>query len=92
MLRFRKPRLNVKFQYFCGLHALPPLPGTHYVDKAALELRELPASAELGLKVCVTTPGHSVLLSKLFLPPSPICGLECVFFFLPCEKGNLGQI
>jgi hypothetical protein len=32
-------------------------PGTHSVDQAALELRNLPASASeaLGLKVCATT-------------------------------------
>ena len=35
----------------------PGCPGTHYVDQAALELRDLPASASevLGLKVCTTT-------------------------------------
>jgi hypothetical protein len=34
-------------------------PGTHSVDQAGLELRNLPASASqaLGLKVCATTPG-----------------------------------
>ena len=34
-------------------------PGTHFVDQAGLELRNLPASASqvLGLKVCTTTPG-----------------------------------
>jgi hypothetical protein len=34
-------------------------PGTHSVDQAGLELRNLPASAfqVLGLKVCATTPG-----------------------------------
>jgi hypothetical protein len=34
-------------------------PGTHFVDQAGLELRNLPASASrvLGLKVCATTPG-----------------------------------
>ena len=35
----------------------PGCPGTHYVDQAALELRDLPASASevLRLKVCTTT-------------------------------------
>jgi hypothetical protein len=34
-------------------------PGTHFVDQAGLELRNLPASASqvLGLKVCATTLG-----------------------------------
>jgi hypothetical protein len=34
-------------------------PGTHFVDQAALELRNPPASASrvLGLKACATTPG-----------------------------------
>ena len=34
-------------------------PGTHFVDQAGLELRNLPASASLmlGLKACATTPG-----------------------------------
>jgi hypothetical protein len=33
--------------------------GTHFVDQAGLELRNLPASASqvLGLKACATTPG-----------------------------------
>jgi hypothetical protein len=37
----------------------PGCPGTHFVDQAGLELRNLPASASrvLGLKVCTTTPG-----------------------------------
>ena len=36
-------------------------PGTHFVDQAGLELRNLPASASqvLGLKVCATTPGSN---------------------------------
>jgi hypothetical protein len=37
----------------------PGCPGTHFVDQAGLELRNLPASASrvLELKVCTTTPG-----------------------------------
>jgi hypothetical protein len=36
-------------------------PGTHFVDQADLELRNLPASASrvLGLKGCATTPGSA---------------------------------
>jgi hypothetical protein len=39
----------------------PGCPGTHFVDQAGLELRNLPASASqvLGIKVCTTTPGLS---------------------------------
>jgi hypothetical protein len=35
----------------------PGCPGTHFVDQAGLELRNLPASASqvLGLKACTTT-------------------------------------
>jgi hypothetical protein len=37
----------------------PGCPGTHSVDQAGLELRNLPASASrvLGLNACATTPG-----------------------------------
>jgi hypothetical protein len=39
----------------------PGCPGTHFVDQAGLEIRNLPASASrvLGLKACATTPGFS---------------------------------
>jgi hypothetical protein len=43
----------------------PGFPGTHFVDQAGLELRNLPASASqvLGLKACATTARlHLVLL------------------------------
>ena len=41
----------------------PGCPGTHSVDQAGLELRNLPASASwvLGLKACATTPGNKEL-------------------------------
>jgi hypothetical protein len=46
-------------------------PGTHFVDQADLELRNLPASASasqvLGSKVCATTPGFFFLTSSPFL-------------------------
>jgi hypothetical protein len=34
-------------------------PGTHFVDQAGLQLKNLPVSASqvLGLKACATTPG-----------------------------------
>jgi hypothetical protein len=42
----------------------PGCPGTHFVDQAGLELRNLPASASrvLGLKVCTTTPSSRAFL------------------------------
>jgi hypothetical protein len=42
----------------------PGCPGTHFVEQAGLELRNLPASASqvLGLKVCGTMPGLITLL------------------------------
>jgi hypothetical protein len=41
----------------------PDSPGTHFVDQAGLELRNLPASASLmlGLKACATTPGWQAI-------------------------------
>jgi hypothetical protein len=44
----------------------PGCPGTHSVDQAGLELRNLPASASrvLGLKACATMPGKKVLFLK----------------------------
>jgi hypothetical protein len=48
----------------------PGCPGTHSVDQAGLELRNLPASASasqlLGFKACTTT----ALLAFLFSPSS----------------------
>jgi hypothetical protein len=43
----------------------PGCPGTHFVDQAGLELRNPPASASrvLGLKVCTTTPGETVIVN-----------------------------
>jgi hypothetical protein len=44
----------------------PGCPGTHSVDQAGLEPRNLPASASraLGLKACATTPGMTVIFLK----------------------------
>jgi hypothetical protein len=44
----------------------PGCPGTHSVDQAGLELRNLPASVSrvLGLKACTTTPGTIPFLFK----------------------------
>jgi hypothetical protein len=44
----------------------PGYPGTHFVDQAGLELRNLPAFASqvLGLKACATTPGSLIFSIK----------------------------
>jgi hypothetical protein len=44
----------------------PGCPGTHFVDQAGLEFRNPPASASrvLELKVCATTPGSWLLLTR----------------------------
>jgi hypothetical protein len=52
----------------------PGCPGTHFVDQAGLELKNLPASASrmLGLKACATTPGslfYFYLFFNLFYSP-----------------------
>jgi hypothetical protein len=52
--------LFIYFAFFeTGFLCSPGCPGTHFVDRAGLELRNPPASASqvLGLKPCVTTPG-----------------------------------
>jgi hypothetical protein len=55
--------LFLVFQDRVSLYS-PGCPGTHFVDQAGLELRNLPASASrvLGLKVCATMPGFFCLL------------------------------
>jgi hypothetical protein len=58
--------LLLVFCFFCFQDRVslynPGCPGTHSVDQAGLELRNLPASASrvLGLKVCATMPGNFV--------------------------------
>jgi hypothetical protein len=59
--------LFFRFVLFCfgdrvSLYS-PDCPGTHFVDQAGLELRNLPASASrvLGLKACATTPGKILI-------------------------------
>jgi hypothetical protein len=48
----------------------PGCPGTHFVDKTGLELRNPPASASrvLGLKACATMPGSSQNFNPELLP------------------------
>jgi hypothetical protein len=59
----------------------PGCPGTHFVDQAGLELRNLPASASqvLGLKVCATTArlGSNNILCDCFCT-----ALLCVSVFI----------
>ena len=61
MSLFRK---QLFFAFFWDRVSLcsPGCPGTHFVDQAGLEFRNLPASASrvLGLKACATTPGREV--------------------------------
>jgi hypothetical protein len=47
----------------------PGYSGTHSVDQAGLELRNLPASASqvLELKACATTAGHDSSFNQLLL-------------------------
>ena len=47
----------------------PGCPGTHFVDQAGLELRNLPASSSrvLGLKVYTTTPSEPFLIEPYIL-------------------------
>jgi hypothetical protein len=46
----------------------PGCPGTHFVDQAGLELRNLPASASpvLGLKACDTTTQLRVIFKHFY--------------------------
>jgi hypothetical protein len=55
----------------------PGCPGTHSVDLAGVELRNLPASASqvLGLKVCATTPGQLSFSTQSWLL-FPFTGME----------------
>jgi hypothetical protein len=58
-------RIRVPFAFFFLVFrdrfslCIPGCPGTHFVEKACLELRNLLASAYqvLGLKACATMPG-----------------------------------
>jgi hypothetical protein len=56
----------------------PGCPGTHFVDQAGLELRNLPASASrvLRLKACTTTPGITVFFkeTKILTTHLNVCG------------------
>jgi hypothetical protein len=65
---------------FVSLYS-PGCPGTHSVDQASLELRNLPASASrvLGLKACTITPG----LCMCILTISPMHTYK-VYFSVLC--------
>jgi hypothetical protein len=66
-------------------------PGTHFVDQAGLELRNLPASASqvLGLKVCTTTSAQRCFL----LYTSRICksAQSYLLFSVEREPGLCGH-
>jgi hypothetical protein len=70
----------------------PGCPGTHFVDQAGLELRNLPATASrvLGLKACNTTPGFpSIFICSFvhvnleFLKQSPSANQESLAGYVP---------
>jgi hypothetical protein len=67
--------LFVLFLFFRDRVSLcsPGCPGTHSVDQAGLELRNLPASASqvLGLKACATMPGLQQALLTTEASPLP---------------------
>jgi len=56
----------------------PGCPGTHFVDQAGLELRNLPASASgvLGLKACTTMPSNNFLVCVIVGIKTQISRLE----------------
>jgi hypothetical protein len=58
----------------------PGCPGTHFVDQAGLELRNLPASASrvLGLKACATTPSECVFMCEHVSMWMSVYVCECV--------------
>jgi hypothetical protein len=64
----------------------PGCPGTHSVDQAGLELRNLPSSASqvLGLKECATVPGFVCLVVFFCL----VFGY--IFFVYSSVGGHLG--
>jgi hypothetical protein len=57
--------------------------GTHFVDQAGLELRNLPASASrvLGLKACATMPGLKVHSYSMCQYSIPVYG-HITFYFM----------
>jgi hypothetical protein len=82
---------------------IPGCPGTHFVDQAGLELRNLPASASqvLGLKTCATTARQLLFFFPLqifiryFLhlhfkcyPKSPLYSPHALLLSLSCISGN----
>jgi hypothetical protein len=65
----------------------PGCPGTHFVDQAGLELRNLPASASrvLGLKACTTTPG---MCQDFYINTQNGCKQEQIELLLFCKIVN----
>jgi hypothetical protein len=73
-------------------------PGTHFVDKAGLELRNQPASASqvLGLKACATMPGFfNTVLHAVVTPNHKIIFIatyNCNFATVMNHNVNMGHV
>jgi hypothetical protein len=69
----------------------PGCPGTHFVDQAGLDLRDLPASASqvLGLNACTTTAWQDLFLYYHYII-TIIMGCVCVNVI--CEKAPVEVI
>jgi hypothetical protein len=82
------------FQYRVSLCS-PGCPGTHFVDQAGLELRNLPASASwvLGLKVCATTPSFPSFFRKwkkwMSVNLATKVKVHNTLSFIPAERGKI---
>jgi hypothetical protein len=82
------------FVLFCFLDRVslysPGCPGTHFVDQAGLQLRNLPASASrvLGLNVCATMPGLKILFIYLFILYTSVLSE----YMLVCQKIALQRV
>ena len=90
------------FLFFCFLFLRdsvslysPGCPGTHFVDRAGLELRNLPASASqvLGLKACATTTQleHPLLKCVLRLMIQLARGTEKTINWTSLKLRMMGQ-
>jgi hypothetical protein len=74
----------------------PGCPGTHFIDQAGFELRNVPASASrvLGLKACATTASLTCRVSTLLSTPCSLCNLSNNYYnweHLACLKNKTKQ-
>jgi hypothetical protein len=69
----------------------PGCPGTHFVDQAGLELRNMPASASqvLGLKACLHHPAEVLLNVITTLYSTTLERLPCAVKFLFSLNNNV---